>query len=126
MPIYDDKLESPLPTVVLGEDKTLDVKLKNKITRDPIDLTAATEIVAILPNADSTTFLEKKLSTAGVVLINGPTGHFQIIISASESSLLSIGSSVYIDIRFTIGGKLTKVVIKDAITIISPAYPTAP
>ena len=117
---------NPISTIVTGEDCVLNVYLKQGDNGQPFDLSSVSEIVAILPNADDTTFLECKLSTSSIILVSGPGGFFQVIITAAQSALLLTGPTIALDVRFTIAAKLTKVVIQNAVAIISPAYPTAP
>lgn len=119
-----------IPTLVLGEDKTLDVKMINlsSPSRDPLDLTDATEIVAILLNADGT-FLELKLSLSQITIISAPGGHFQIAITAAQSALLAQsapGGFTDIEVQFIISSKKTITTLTDAVSIIPRRYPTAP
>ena len=120
------------PVIVQGEDKVLDIVLRKQLPNgslgDPVDLTAATEIEAILLNTDGT-FLEKKLTTSGITLISGPGGHFQISISAAQSALLAASvSPAYsdIEVHFVIASKTTISIITNAVNIIPRRYPTAP
>lgn len=115
----------PIPVIVLGEDKTLDIKLVDQ-DGNPVDVSAATAIVAILANADGLTYLEASLANSGVAIINGGGGHIQMIITAAQSALLAVGQSVAIDLRLTIATKLFKVIIPDAVQISAAAYPAAP
>lgn len=118
-----------IPTVVLGEDAILDVKLKSKVTGDPFDLTAATEIKAILLNANNT-YLEEKLSTGGgITLISGPGGHFQINLAAADTTLLapSVPPALSdIEVQITIAGKLKIVLLNGAVNFIQRRFPAAP
>lgn len=117
-----------IPTVIAGEDKFLDIRLINQTSKNPVDLSAASEIEAILLNADNT-YLEKKLSTGGITLISGPGGNFQINLAASETALLALSpsdSASDIEIHFTIGGKLSIVILTASVNILSRRYPSAP
>lgn len=114
-----------IPVVIMGEDKFLDVKLLSQLSGDPIDLSAATEIQAILLKADST-YLIKKLSTAGITLVSGPGGHFQIILTQIESALLRpspLGAYSDLEIHFTIAGLLTIVLLPNSVSIVSKLFP---
>jgi len=117
----------PVPTIVMGEDKILDVKLKNATTKDYLDITSASEIVAILLNADGT-FLEKKLSTNGIAIISGPSGHFQINLASSETALLAASGDAYsdIEVKLTLSSKLSIVNLIGCVNIVPSRYPTAP
>lgn len=117
-----------IPTVVAGEDKTLDVKIKSCITGDPIDLSSATEITAIFLNADGT-FLECKLSLSAIVLVSGQGGHFQIILSAANSALLAQSVPPKysdIEVQFVIASKKSIVILSNAVNIVPRRYPQAP
>jgi hypothetical protein len=112
------------PLVYLGEDSTLSVRLVNKTTKDPFDLSVASEIEAILPNEDGT-LLVKKLSTSGIVIISASGGHLQVVLSASETSLLAAsinGGYSDIEIDLTISGKKKFVTIKNAVQILPKRY----
>lgn len=125
-----------LPKRVLGSDITLDVFLKDKLTKMPIDISAATELEAIFLNADGT-FLEEKLTTSGIAIIDGPGGHMQVLIDAADSALLKPSNinviplpqgPSYSDIEFhyTIGGKTTIVNAPQSINLVPRLFPTAP
>lgn len=117
--------QETVPVIVTGEDFALDVFMTKDSTNQPFDLSGATEIIAVLPNNDGS-FLEKKLTTGGIVLVSGPGGNFTILGTPVESKLLKPNNATSLDIRITIGGKLTIVVIENAINVIPPAYPDAP
>jgi len=121
-----DPCTPQVPTVVKGADQTLDVQLKTQ--SGFVDLTSASEIKAVLLNADGS-FLEKKLSTGGIVLVSGPSGHFQIQLAASETLLLAESvAPAYSDIQvnFVIAMKTTIVNLIGVVSIVASRYPTAP
>ena len=118
----------PIPVIYQGADKTLDIFLTSQTSGDPVDITAATEIEAIFLNTDGT-FLEKKLTTAGIAIISGPGGHFQIYLAAADTALLAVSASggySDVEIHLVIGGKTTIVVLSNAVNILARRYPTAP
>lgn len=118
----------PIPTIYKGEDKNLDFKVLSELTGDPIDISGASEIVAIFPQSAST-FLEKKLSTAGIVLISGPGGRFQVQISAAESANLlasELGKYTDVEVHLTLAGKVSIIVFSQAISVLERRYPAAP
>lgn len=125
MTCLDPPVPEAKPIIILGEDKNVIVELTNTKTAKPIDLTAATEIEAILINADDTC-LHKKLSTFGITLISGPFGKFQINLSAAETALLALSpEDGYSSIRveFTIGGKKTIANLTDVVQVINRLFP---
>ncbi len=114
-----------VPTVIMGEDKTLTVRLTDAATQNYVDLTAATEIVAFFLNADST-YLQKKLTTSGIVLVSAVGGLFNILLTAAETELLALspaGGFSNIEIHYTIGGKVTIVQLKSVIQVIASLFP---
>jgi hypothetical protein len=115
-----------VPTVIIGEDKSLTIKLVESKTQDPFDLTSATEIVACFLNADGTV-LQKALSTSGVVIISGVAGKIQVILSKTETLLLTpspLGGLSDIELRITIGGKLNIVQLPGVISVVKKLFPT--
>ena len=103
------------PEVISGEDKVLTIQLKDYKAHEFYDLSGATEIIALFKNADSST-LQKKLTTAGIVMINALAGKFQIMLTAAETSLLAItpvGEYSDIELKVTVASKLTIVKFKD-------------
>lgn len=121
-------VQKTVPVIVRGEDVVLDVYLTQDNSNQPFDLTLASQIMAVLPNQEgnSPAFLEKTLTGGGITLVSGPGGHFQVTATAAESKVLAVNEATSLDIRITIAGKLTIVVIQNAINIVDPAYPAAP
>jgi hypothetical protein len=123
-----EQCEKTIPTVIMGSDKSLDIKLVSELSGDPFDMTAATEIMAILLNADGS-FLERKMTTSGIVLVSGPGGHFQIVLTAANTTLLQaspVDCLSNIEIHIVIAGLTTIVLLKNSVKIIPRLYPTAP
>lgn len=142
MSCLDPKPKDPVPKIVVNvdptksEDKTLSVLLMDPRTKAGFDLSAATEIVAVLANADNTN-LELKLSLSQVVVINNPVGSLQIIITKAQSALLKLSPvlapavnndpATYgfsnIELRITIASKETVVQLVDCIQIVPSLFP---
>ena len=123
-----DQKSIPIPLIVQGEDKDLAIKLTDKVAKQPFDISAATEIVAIFLNTDNT-FLEKKLSTSGIALINGALGQLKVILSAAETAALALsvnGAYSDIELHVTIAGKVTILNLLNCVNIIARRYPAAP
>lgn len=113
------------PLIVKGSDRPLNVRLLSKTTGLPVDISAATEIIAAFLKEDNTT-LEKKLSAAGIVVTSGPGGAFQVLLSAADTALLATGygeSFQSMEIKYTIAGKITIVLLKDSIQVAPPMFP---
>lgn len=132
----DPKKPAPVPQIVIGEDKTLGVQLTDATTKSGFDLSGATEIVAILLNADNT-YLQLKLSLSQIVVINNPVGLMQIIVTAAQSALLALSpilipgagdvQPVYgysnIELHITIASKVTIVQLPDSIQVVQTLFP---
>lgn len=114
-----------VPVVVIGEDKVISVRLTDGATGLPFDVSAATEIDAVLEKADGTC-IHKLFTTSGVVKANAVAGFIQIILSASDTALLKVsdaGAYSNIEIRLTIASKLTIVLLKDVIQVVQKLFP---
>lgn len=131
---WNKKCNTPCnpPVIVRGQDKILDVFLRSQKTRQPVDLTAATEIVAVLGNADGTA-QEYKLSLSQVILVSGGGGHIQAVMPASGTALLALTTiaddgtlSTGVQVNYFIGGKKTIVNAPGTVMIEDPLFPTAP
>lgn len=117
-----------IPRIVLGQDKTLDVWLTSESTCDPVDLTDATEIVAIFLNADGT-FLERKFSLSQITIVSAPGGHFQIALPSASTALLApspTGSYSNIEIHVTISSMVTIILLPNSVNIVPRLFPAAP
>ena len=114
-----------VPVVIQGEDKTLGIRLKSSTSGDPYDLTAATEIEAVFLKTDNTC-LHKKLTTGGIVLVSGPGGYFQVLLTDTETPLLALSPVAgysSIEIRVTIGGKVNYVQLVDSMQVVASLFP---
>ena len=129
------------PTVILGEDKVLNVQV-NQITQDncgndctqPLDISAATQIVAIFQNADLS-FLYKKLSLSQIAITSGPFGRFSITLLAADTALLAPspgpqpgccgGGYSAIEIHLTIAGQETIINLPNSVNIVPRQFPTS-
>lgn len=119
-----DPKKDAKPKVVQGEDKVLTVQLKDPKTKVFTDITGVTEITAILLNTDGS-FLQKKLSTSGIVVLNALAGKFQILLSTAETALLAltpVGSYSNIEVRFVIASKTTIVQLEDSIEVVAKLF----
>ena len=120
-----EKCAPNVPEIVAGEDKVLTIQLEDKKTKEFIDLTGASEIIALLKNADDTT-LQKKLTDSGINILSSLAGKFQVLLSATETGLLALsptGGYSDLEIRFTIAGKLTIVKLPNTILVTQKLFP---
>lgn len=116
------------PTLVQGADALIDLFVRDKKTKFPVDISGATEIVVILQNTDLT-FLELKLSLSQVAIINGPGGYYQATVTNVQSALLKLSAApLYSDVEahITISAKETIVLYPQSLNIVSRLFPTAP
>lgn len=125
-----DSKAKVVPTIILGEDKTLNFKLtvENDCQEcnDPFDLTGATEIECIFLKNDNTGLLIK-LTDLKVVILNAAAGKFQALLSAAETEELALppdGEYADVEVRVTIGGKKTIVLLRDSVQILNKIYPS--
>ena len=133
--------ESNIPVLVAGEDITLNLEFFNATKGLPpdqryIDITAATEIKVILLSnaAPGPGFIEETLTGEEVTITNGPFGKAQVIIPASDSIQLALspldpntGAPTVsdIEVRLTIGGKMSRFNLIGVVQIIPSRYPSA-
>jgi len=116
-----------VPEVVQGEDKSLDISLTDAVTGDPFNLTAATEIDCLFLKTDDTC-IHKKLTLSEVVITNAPFGRFRILLLIADTALMKLSdleNGVYsdIEIRITVAGKLTIVLLKGVISVVPKLFP---
>lgn len=118
--------EQAPPRLVRGEDKVLNVRLNDNKTGNPFDISAATEIKAIL--LKETGYLIKLLSTAGITITNGPGGRLAIMVPKAEGATLALsgpGLLSDIEIHVTIAGKVTYALLDDVFEVVDPFFPDA-
>lgn len=83
----------------------------------PVDLSACTEIVANLPNADGT-FTQLKLSDSDVTILSPAVlGQFTVAIDAIDSAKLNVATAQNVDVVFTISGQDTTVRFYSALSV---------
>ena len=127
--LLDQCSDTPnVPTRVVGSYITLDVYLKDQSSNKPIDLSLASEIEAIFLNADMS-YTERLMTLGGIALIDGPGGHFQVLIPETDSAMLAPSvSPTFSDIEFhyVIGGKTTIVNAPQSVNLVSRLFPLAP
>ena len=119
-----DPKAKKIPQIIQGEDKTLTVQLSDPDTKEFTNITGVSEITAIFLNTDGS-FLQKKLSTSGIVLVNALAGKFQIVLSAAETALLALtpeNSYSNIEVRFVIASKTTIVQLEDSIEVVAKLF----
>ena len=109
--------------IIQGSDTRLTIRLVTE-EGEPMDLTGATEIKAILPNATGTTpaRLEKTLSGGSIIALSSGGGKIQVDLTSTETRGLLIGVDLGLEVRVTIGGKVTIVQIPSAVDVIAPLY----
>ena len=88
----------------------------DKITKNYFNITSATEIKLVIPKADKTKLI-KLLSLSQIIIINGPSGRFDVALSQAETALLELGEMVPVQIEVTIAGAKTIIQIQNALNI---------
>lgn len=106
-------------TVIAGEDRMMILRIVDKLTQEPFDLTAASAINARFKNADQTVLI--KNLTAGVAIVSAPAGKISVSLSATETALLNVRENQSFEVEFVIGtgavAKLTVVQFIEALTV---------
>lgn len=109
-------------TLYQSADTTLNFELKT-CQGKAYNILAASEIWALFPNATGGPLI-KKLSLAEITITNGGAGMFSTNITAAEAALLATGL-IDIEVRVTIGGKVTVAEILQALTVVPSLFPSA-
>lgn len=102
-------------TVITGEDRSMILRVVDKLTQEPLDVTAATAINARFKNANQT-ILTKTLSL-GVTIVSGPAGKIKVDLSVAETALLNVRDDQDFEVEFVIAGKTTVVQFLKAISV---------
>lgn len=93
---------TPVFTIFLGDQKIINMRLAYPETGLPFDLTSATNINILLPNADGSTSI---ISGGSVTIVSPPTsGQFYATILSAVSALLRVGEFQDILAQVTISG----------------------
>jgi hypothetical protein len=110
----------PVFTIFLGDAKTMPFMLIVAQTRVPRDLTACSNIVINLPNADGS-ITQLSLEDSEVAITSPPIlGQFTTPISSEVSQLLNVGELQDIFVTFTISGSPFTVRYVQALTVYQP------
>ena len=109
-------------TIYLGEDKTLNFRLTDDKTKNPFDLTSATEVIAIFP-VSSGLPIQKKKSLNELVVVSAVGGRFDVALSSADTARLELGAVVAVEIRITIATLLTIVQIPQALNVVPSLFP---
>lgn len=125
-----DPLQPFIPEIFRGEDLSLPVTLPNdQFSGDPVDLTSATEIEAVLVNADGASYVTKKLSLSGITLVRAAIGRFEINFLVADTSGLALSAApgdIGLRISWVIAGKTSIVNLNNFCTITERLFPSAP
>ena len=103
-------------TVYQGENKTLNFRLVDERTKNPFDLTLATEIEAIFPTTAGPSLIKLK-SLSQVIVINAVGGRFDVPLVPTETAGLQLGEVVPVEIRVTIAGLISIIQIPQALNV---------
>lgn len=115
----DCNTDPQIVTIIQGEDRDLFLRIVDKKTQQPFDLTAASAINARFKNADDSV-LVKSIST-GVTIISAAAGKIAVTILKTESILLKPREAQNFEIEVVIGigasAKLSVVQFIEALTV---------
>lgn len=107
-------------TIIKGEDRDILLRITDKATSQPFDLTAANAINARFKNQDDTVLI-KPLQTGSVSIISAPSGKISVSLSAAETALLKAKEAQDFEVEISIGtppsAKLTVVQFLQALTV---------
>jgi type VI protein secretion system component VasA len=108
--------------VYTGSDKTLNFRLTDKVTKNPLDLTSATEIEVLFPVSDGGLPVSKKLTLSQVTITLAVAGKFSVALSAVDTARLEIGAAISIEVKVTIATKVSIIQIDDALNVIKSMF----
>lgn len=103
--------------IIQGGEMTFFVRLINKQTGDPFDLTGATAITTCFYNTDGTE-LNLSLGSGISIVSPAPIGKLQISLSAAQTALLDVISDQILEISVEFGGDPTKIQIFNAYSVL--------
>ena len=101
-----------------NRDNDFTVRLLNKTTGDPLDLSTATAITIELPNADGST-LELALALGITLVGTGVLGKFQVSVTEAQSALLAEVTNETICGSYTIASKKRGYRVLNSLSIIT-------
>lgn len=102
-------------SVITGEDRSMILRIVDKLTQEPLDITGATAINARFKNADQSVLT--KTLTAGVTIVNGPAGKVKVDLAVEETTLLNVRDDQDFEVEFVIAGKKTVVQFLKSISV---------
>jgi hypothetical protein len=112
--------EENIVTVIKGEDRDILLRIVDKATDQPFDLTNASAINARFKNEDGT-ILVKALAAGSVSVVSAPSGKVQVSLAAAETALMKAREAQDFEIEIVIGSgstsKLTVVQFLQALTV---------
>lgn len=116
-----NQAQLPFFTIYLKDDI---VAQQLQVQRDglPVDISTATEIEIDIANdpAQATPFLQAKLSTNQIAVVNGPTGLLALTLTSAETTnLMAPQDRVNLDIVLTIAGKQRTYRVQNGLTVLA-------
>lgn len=109
----DDHVNLPVRdtlTLVRNEDATIPFTLiKARDTFVPLDISAATEIVARFVKEDGTK-LEKTMTSGAVVIVNGPAGQGTVSVAQADTKILQVSERANMEIQVQFGAAPYRIV----------------
>lgn len=113
-------------SIIQGSSQSLNVRLVDGSTGDPMDLSNAGEIVAIFASPVDPGYIEKKKSTNQIAIASATGGRIMILLSPADTMALTPGPTMSFEVRVTISGVVSAVQILNSLNVIASLFPTAP
>ncbi|QMV49904.1 MAG: hypothetical protein [Mu-like cryoconite phage AB09] len=88
-------------TVIQGEDRDIFLRVVDKASEQPFDLTNASAINARFKNADGTVLIKSLTDT--VLVVSGPAGKIKVGLSLVDTALLKAKENQDFEIEITVG-----------------------
>ena len=103
--------------IIQGGAVSIVVRLINRQTNDPFDLTGLTALTCCFQNSDGT---ELMLSlTSGLSVLTAVLGKIQLSLSAAQTTLLNEVEQATLELTLTFAGDPIKVQIPNAYTVVA-------
>ncbi len=109
----------PVIPIIQGEDRSVRIVLKRGAL--PYSLIGATEIEAKLLKTDGTA-LSKKLSLAGVSIIDAANGTFDVILTETDTADLKVAGLLSMEVIYDVGSVRRIFQLKNVIDVVAKLY----
>lgn len=112
-------------TIIRGSDAEISIRLVNKSTSEPFDLTGASQIKAVFIKKDETV-LEKLMSPDGsVVITSALAGKLKVLLTEADTTNLKLGDEQSFEVEVTIGSVTTIVQFVGRLVVVKRVFDTS-